>query len=103
MYNNLDRLYNDCYIKVQAYQYAVKTLESQKEWYHKTQISLEETVKVLSFNLEDTTNTLSDKSSDSEAYVSCDLSPETKTKDSLTTVDVKTVPESDIEDLKSTF
>ncbi|GJT35600.1 putative ribonuclease H-like domain-containing protein [Tanacetum coccineum] len=31
MYNNLDRLYNDCYIKVQAYQHAVKTLESQKE------------------------------------------------------------------------
>nr|GEX02072.1 ribonuclease H-like domain-containing protein [Tanacetum cinerariifolium] len=51
-------LYNDCYIKVQAYQHAVKTLESQKEWYHKTQIALEEKVKVLSFNLEDTTNTL---------------------------------------------
>ncbi|GJS22600.1 putative ribonuclease H-like domain-containing protein [Tanacetum coccineum] len=32
MYNNLDRLYNDCYIKVQAYQNAVKTLESQKDW-----------------------------------------------------------------------
>ncbi|GJQ91537.1 ribonuclease H-like domain-containing protein [Tanacetum coccineum] len=31
MYNNLDRLYNDCYIKVQAYQNAVKTLESQKD------------------------------------------------------------------------
>nr|GFB33865.1 hypothetical protein [Tanacetum cinerariifolium] len=58
MYNNLDRLYDDCYIKVQAYQHAVKTLESQKEWYHKTQIALEEKVKVLSFNLEDTTNTL---------------------------------------------
>nr|GFA79181.1 hypothetical protein [Tanacetum cinerariifolium] len=42
----------------------------------------------------------SDKSSDSEAYVSCDSSPETKTKDSPTTVDVKTVPESDIEDPK---
>ncbi|GJX90543.1 putative ribonuclease H-like domain-containing protein [Tanacetum coccineum] len=33
MYNNLDRLYNDCYIKVQAYQNAVKTLESQKDWH----------------------------------------------------------------------
>nr|GEW12697.1 hypothetical protein [Tanacetum cinerariifolium] len=40
----------------------------------------------------------SDKSSDSKAYVLCDSSPETKTKDSPTTVDVKTVPESDIED-----
>nr|GEU95077.1 ribonuclease H-like domain-containing protein [Tanacetum cinerariifolium] len=44
-----------------------------------------------------------DKSSDSEAYVSCDSSPETKTKNSPTTVDVKTVPESDIEDTKSTI
>nr|GFD12304.1 ribonuclease H-like domain, reverse transcriptase, RNA-dependent DNA polymerase [Tanacetum cinerariifolium] len=45
----------------------------------------------------------SDKSSDSEDYVSCDSSPETKTKDSPTTIDVKTVPESDIEDPKSTI
>ncbi|GJS42852.1 putative ribonuclease H-like domain-containing protein [Tanacetum coccineum] len=59
MYNNLDRLYNDCYIKVQAYQHAVKTLESQKDWYHKTQIALEEKIRVLSANLENTTNTLS--------------------------------------------
>ena len=29
MYNNLDRLYNDSYIKVQTYQQAVRTLESQ--------------------------------------------------------------------------
>ncbi|GJT20194.1 putative ribonuclease H-like domain-containing protein, partial [Tanacetum coccineum] len=59
MYNNLDRLYNDCYIKVQAYQNAVKTLESQKDWYHKTQIALEEKIRVLTANLENTTNTLS--------------------------------------------
>ncbi|GJS11903.1 putative ribonuclease H-like domain-containing protein [Tanacetum coccineum] len=59
MYNNLDRLYNDCYIKVQAYQNAVKTLESQKDWYHKTQIALEEKIRILSANLENTTNTLS--------------------------------------------
>ncbi|GKA05736.1 putative ribonuclease H-like domain-containing protein [Tanacetum coccineum] len=59
MYNNLDRLYNDCYIKVQAYQNAVKTLESQKDWYHKTQIALEEKIRVLSANLENTANTLS--------------------------------------------
>ncbi|GJU47538.1 ribonuclease H-like domain-containing protein [Tanacetum coccineum] len=59
MYNNLDRLYNDCYIKVQAYQNVVKTLESQKDWYHKTQIALEEKIRVLSANLENTTNTLS--------------------------------------------
>ncbi|GJW25177.1 putative ribonuclease H-like domain-containing protein, partial [Tanacetum coccineum] len=59
MYNNLDRLYNECYIKVQAYQNAVKTLESQKDWYHKTQIALEEKIRVLTANLENTTNTLS--------------------------------------------
>ncbi|GJV75814.1 putative ribonuclease H-like domain-containing protein [Tanacetum coccineum] len=59
MYNNLDRLYNDCYIKVQAYQNAVKTLESQKDWYHKTQMALEEKIRVLTANLENTTNTLS--------------------------------------------
>ncbi|GJZ96243.1 hypothetical protein Tco_0668577 [Tanacetum coccineum] len=59
MYNNLDRLYNDCYIKVQAYQNAVKTLESQKDWYNKTQIALEEKIRILSANLENTTNTLS--------------------------------------------
>ncbi|GJR53971.1 ribonuclease H-like domain-containing protein [Tanacetum coccineum] len=52
------RLYNDCYIKVQAYQNAVKTLESQKDWYHKTQMALEEKIRVLSANLENTTNTL---------------------------------------------
>ncbi|GJX84314.1 putative ribonuclease H-like domain-containing protein, partial [Tanacetum coccineum] len=38
---------------------AVKTLESQKDWYHKTQIALEEKIRVLSANLENTTNTLS--------------------------------------------
>ncbi|GJU62721.1 putative ribonuclease H-like domain-containing protein [Tanacetum coccineum] len=36
-----------------------KTLESQKDWYHKTQIALEEKIRVLSANLENTTNTLS--------------------------------------------
>ncbi|GJZ42959.1 hypothetical protein Tco_0590214 [Tanacetum coccineum] len=42
-----------------AYQNAVKTLESQKDWYHKTQIALEEKIRILSANLENTTNTLS--------------------------------------------
>ncbi|GJW51743.1 hypothetical protein Tco_0093094 [Tanacetum coccineum] len=51
MYNNLDRLYND--------QNAVKTLESQKDWYHKTQMALEDKIRVLSTNLENTANTLS--------------------------------------------
>ncbi|GJV06358.1 ribonuclease H-like domain-containing protein, partial [Tanacetum coccineum] len=45
-------------ISPKAYQNAVKTLESQKDWYHKTQIALEEKIRVLSANLENTTNTL---------------------------------------------
>ncbi|GKA82023.1 hypothetical protein Tco_0788771, partial [Tanacetum coccineum] len=44
--------------RVQAYQNAVKTLESQKDWYNKTQIALEEKIRILSANLENTTNTL---------------------------------------------
>nr|GFB03958.1 ribonuclease H-like domain-containing protein [Tanacetum cinerariifolium] len=34
------------------------TLELQKDWYHKTQLALEEKVRILSANLENTTNTL---------------------------------------------
>ncbi|GJV73995.1 ribonuclease H-like domain-containing protein [Tanacetum coccineum] len=41
-----------------AYQNVVKTLQSQKDWYHKTQIALEETIRVLSANLENTPLTL---------------------------------------------
>ncbi|GKA23337.1 hypothetical protein Tco_0709299, partial [Tanacetum coccineum] len=46
-----------------------------------------------------------DKSSDSETYPSCDssLKTKTKTKDSPPTVDVKTMPESDVENPKSTI
>nr|GFC70641.1 hypothetical protein [Tanacetum cinerariifolium] len=36
----------------------VKTLELQKDWYHQTQLALEEKVRILSANLENTTNTL---------------------------------------------
>ncbi|GJT22203.1 ribonuclease H-like domain-containing protein [Tanacetum coccineum] len=39
-------------ISPKAYQNAVKTLESQKDWYHKTQMALEEKIRVLSANLE---------------------------------------------------
>nr|GFA16423.1 xylulose kinase-1 [Tanacetum cinerariifolium] len=43
---------------VQAYKNTVKTLEHQKDWYHSTQLALEEKVRILSTNLENTTNTL---------------------------------------------
>ncbi|GJX13455.1 putative ribonuclease H-like domain-containing protein [Tanacetum coccineum] len=41
------------------YTNVVKTLESQKDWYHKTQIALEEKIRILTANLENTANTLS--------------------------------------------
>ncbi|GKG10335.1 hypothetical protein Tco_0341735, partial [Tanacetum coccineum] len=40
----------------------------------------------------------SDKSSDSETYASCNSSLKTKTKDFPPAVDIKTLPESDVED-----
>ncbi|GJU98793.1 putative ribonuclease H-like domain-containing protein, partial [Tanacetum coccineum] len=43
-----------------------------------------------------------DKSSDSETYASCDSSLKTKTKDFPPAVDIKTLPESDVEDPNST-
>ncbi|GJY14712.1 hypothetical protein Tco_0385134 [Tanacetum coccineum] len=153
-----------------AYHNAVKTLESQKDGNHKTQIALEEKTRVLSAkSRKTTTNTLSyteklhdqaqkrkermgtssssitgtympipyksdieetqvsygsksdnktsetlsesndfvscdnsDKSSDSETYASCDSSLKTKTKDFPPAVDIKTLPESDVEDPNST-
>nr|GEY72595.1 xylulose kinase-1 [Tanacetum cinerariifolium]GEY79541.1 xylulose kinase-1 [Tanacetum cinerariifolium] len=57
-YGHLEKLYNDSFIQVQAYKNTVKTLELQKDWYHKTQLASEEKVRILSANLENTTNTL---------------------------------------------
>nr|GEU81192.1 hypothetical protein [Tanacetum cinerariifolium] len=57
-YDHLEKLYNDSFTQVQAYKNTVKTLELQKDWYHKTQLALEEKVRILSANLENTTNTL---------------------------------------------
>nr|GEX68980.1 ribonuclease H-like domain-containing protein [Tanacetum cinerariifolium] len=57
-YEHLEKLYNDSFIQVQAYKNTVKTFELQKDWYHKTQLALEEKVRILSANLENTTNTL---------------------------------------------
>nr|GEU70541.1 ribonuclease H-like domain-containing protein [Tanacetum cinerariifolium] len=41
-YAHLETMYNDSFIQVQAYKNTVKTLELQKDWYHKTQLALEE-------------------------------------------------------------
>nr|GEV01008.1 hypothetical protein [Tanacetum cinerariifolium] len=57
-YAHLEKLDNDSFIQVQAYKNTVKTLELQKDWYHNTQLALEEKVRILSANLKNTTNTL---------------------------------------------
>nr|GEU75847.1 xylulose kinase-1 [Tanacetum cinerariifolium] len=57
-YDHLEKLYNDSFIQVQAYKNTAKTLEHQKDWYHKIQLALEEKVRILSANLENTTNIL---------------------------------------------
>nr|GFB41337.1 hypothetical protein [Tanacetum cinerariifolium] len=45
-YAHLETMYNDSFIQVQAYKNTVKTLELQKDWYHKTQLALEEKAKI---------------------------------------------------------
>nr|GEW85773.1 hypothetical protein [Tanacetum cinerariifolium] len=45
-YDHLEKLYNNSFIQVQAYKNTVKTLELQKDWYHKTQLALEEKAKI---------------------------------------------------------
>nr|GEZ70022.1 ribonuclease H-like domain-containing protein [Tanacetum cinerariifolium] len=57
-YEHLEKLYDDSFIQVQAYKNTVKTLELQKDWYHQTQLALEEKVRILFANLENTTNIL---------------------------------------------
>nr|GEY36618.1 hypothetical protein [Tanacetum cinerariifolium] len=57
-YEHLEKLYKDSFIQVHAHKNTVKTLERQKDWYHQTQLALEEKVRILSANLENTTNTL---------------------------------------------
>nr|GEV33868.1 copia protein [Tanacetum cinerariifolium] len=57
-YDHLEKVYNDSFIQVQAYKNTVKTLEHQKDWYQSTQLALAEKVRILSTNLENTTNTL---------------------------------------------
>nr|GFB06190.1 ribonuclease H-like domain-containing protein [Tanacetum cinerariifolium] len=45
-YAHLETMYNDSLIQVQAYKNTVKTLELQKDWYHRTQLALEEKAKI---------------------------------------------------------
>ncbi|GJY06732.1 ribonuclease H-like domain-containing protein [Tanacetum coccineum] len=50
--------YKDCYIQVQAYKNTLQTLEQQKAWYQSNQLALEERIRILTADLENTTNML---------------------------------------------
>lgn len=51
-YDELKPKYNECYVEVEAYKKALKTLERQKVWFQKNQLAYEEKIRVLESNLE---------------------------------------------------
>ncbi|GJR56161.1 putative ribonuclease H-like domain-containing protein [Tanacetum coccineum] len=57
-FDNLEVQYKDCYIQVQAYKNSLQTLEQQKAWYQSNQLALEERIRILTADLENTTNML---------------------------------------------
>ena len=57
-FDDLEPQYKELFVKVQAYEKAVKTLEKQKTWYQANQIAYEEKIRVLERDLENTTNLL---------------------------------------------
>ncbi|GJT21466.1 putative ribonuclease H-like domain-containing protein [Tanacetum coccineum] len=57
-FDNVEDQYKECYIQVQAYKSTLQTLEQQKGWYQSNQLALEERIRILTANLENTTNML---------------------------------------------
>ncbi|GJW12512.1 putative ribonuclease H-like domain-containing protein, partial [Tanacetum coccineum] len=57
-YNELNEQNSEYFIQVQAYKNSLKTLEKQKRVLQKNQLTLEEKIRVLSIELENTTNLL---------------------------------------------
>ncbi|GJV76340.1 putative ribonuclease H-like domain-containing protein [Tanacetum coccineum] len=57
-FDNLEVQYKDCYIQVQAYKNSLHTLKQQKAWYQSNQLSFEERIRILTTDLENTTNML---------------------------------------------
>ncbi|GJU83959.1 putative ribonuclease H-like domain-containing protein [Tanacetum coccineum] len=57
-FDNVEVQYKECYIQVQAYKSTLQTLEQQKGWYQSNQLALEEKIRILTANLENTTNML---------------------------------------------
>ncbi|GKE17451.1 putative ribonuclease H-like domain-containing protein, partial [Tanacetum coccineum] len=57
-FDNVEAQYKESYIQVQAYKSTLQTLEQQKGWYQSNQFALEERIRILTANLENTTNML---------------------------------------------
>ncbi|GJZ59340.1 hypothetical protein Tco_0615156 [Tanacetum coccineum] len=57
-YNELNEQNSEYFIQVQAYKNSLKTLEKQKRVLQKNQLTLEDKIRVLSIELENTTNLL---------------------------------------------
>ncbi|GKA48885.1 putative ribonuclease H-like domain-containing protein [Tanacetum coccineum] len=57
-FDNVEVQYKECYIQVQAYKSTLQTLEQQKGWYQSNQLALEERIRILTANLENSTNML---------------------------------------------
>ncbi|GKF09461.1 hypothetical protein Tco_0043685 [Tanacetum coccineum] len=57
-YNELNKQNSEYFIQVQAYKNSLKTLEKQKRVIQKNQLTLEDKIRVLSIELENTTNLL---------------------------------------------
>ena len=51
-YDELKPKYNECYVEVEAYKQALKTLERQKIWFQKNQLAYDEKIRVLESDLE---------------------------------------------------
>ncbi|GJV56175.1 retrovirus-related pol polyprotein from transposon TNT 1-94 [Tanacetum coccineum] len=57
-FDNLEVQYKESYIQVQAYKSSLQTLEQQKGWYQSNQLALEERIRILTADFENTTNML---------------------------------------------
>ena len=51
-FDELKPKYNECYVEVESYKMALKTLEKQKVWFQKNQVKYDEKVRVLESDLE---------------------------------------------------
>lgn len=57
-YDDMKPKYNTCFIEAQTYKEALKTLEQQKVWFQQNQLAYEEKIRVLTRDLEITSNEL---------------------------------------------